>query len=123
MYLTEEPLDRVCAQAKENQINKITKIWVDLELTSQCRMPVLVRRPEARVGDEVVLFGRQGKEVITGEEVLKQCDLSPWPSPLMLISSTMHKHIPVVYFKEGRPYKIVNRIGEQEEFIERFAPL
>ena len=29
-YITEELLDKVCAQAKENQINKITKIRVDL---------------------------------------------------------------------------------------------
>ena len=29
-YITEELLDKVCAQAKENQINKITKIDVEL---------------------------------------------------------------------------------------------
>ena len=29
-HITEELLDKVCAQAKENQINKVTKIRVDL---------------------------------------------------------------------------------------------
>jgi len=29
-HITEELLDKVCAQAKENRINKITKIRVDL---------------------------------------------------------------------------------------------
>ncbi len=29
-HMTEELVDRVCAQAKDNQINKITKIQVDL---------------------------------------------------------------------------------------------
>ena len=46
-HITEELLDQVCTQAEENRINKLTKIQVELELTSQCRMPVLVRRPEA----------------------------------------------------------------------------
>jgi len=46
-YITEELLDTVCTQAKENRISKITKIQVDLGVDQPTRMAVLARRPEA----------------------------------------------------------------------------
>ena len=57
--------------------------------------------PEARVGDEVVLIGKQGDEQITSEEIadIRNTDLGD------VFQSVRHQ-IPRIYFYEGRPYKI-----------------
>ncbi len=53
--------------------------------------------PEARVGDEVVLLGRQQDEIIAVREVAQRCGLLP-----AQVSGTLSKHMPVIYFRQGK---------------------
>jgi len=57
--------------------------------------------PEARIGDEVVLIGKQGDEEITLEEVveIRGTDLHE-------VCQSVRNHIPRLYIKNGKPYKI-----------------
>jgi len=57
--------------------------------------------PEAQVGDEVVLIGKQGDEEITVEEVAEIRD-----TDLGEVFQSVRKHIPRIYFKDGKPYKL-----------------
>jgi alanine racemase len=57
--------------------------------------------PEAEVGDEVVLLGHQAGEAITVEEVAGRCGILP-----AQVVGTLSKHMPVVYFQQGSPYRI-----------------
>lgn len=58
--------------------------------------------PEARVGDEVVLLGRQGAERITIDEVARHCGIH---SPQ--VAGNLSKYMPVVYFRRGEPCAVV----------------
>jgi len=57
--------------------------------------------PQAQVGDEVVLLGRQDEETITVDEVSTRCAILP-----AQVVGTLSKHMPVVYFQHGRPRRI-----------------
>ena len=72
-HITEELLDKVCAQAKENRINKITKIRVDLG-------------QDGHITEESLRFCFQ---VLSEETIAKKAVLEIKPSAgnaLMLIS-------------------------------------
>jgi len=72
-HITEELLDKVCAQAKENRINKITKIRVDLG-------------QDGHITEESLRFCFQ---VLSEETIAKEAVLEIKPSAgnaLMLIS-------------------------------------
>jgi len=72
-HITEELLDKVCAQAKENRINKITKIRVDLG-------------KDGHITEESLRFCFQ---VLSEETIAKKAVLEIKPSAgnaLMLIS-------------------------------------
>lgn len=62
----------------------------------------LTNVPEAQIGDEVVLIGKQGDEEITLEEVarIRGTDLHE-------VCQSVRNHISRLYIKEGRPYKII----------------
>lgn len=57
--------------------------------------------PEVEVGDEVVIFGKQGDEEITYKEVSKLWDrnLSEW-------LTTIDFNIPRIYYRHGKPVSI-----------------
>ncbi|MCK9357303.1 MAG: alanine racemase [Dehalococcoidia bacterium] len=61
----------------------------------------LTNIPEAEVGDEVVLLGRQAGEAITVEEVARRCSILP-----AQVVGTLSKHMPVVYFRRGSFHRI-----------------
>ena len=62
---------------------------------------------EAKIGDEVVLIGKQKDEEITLEEVIKLRS-----SDLHEVCQSVRKHIPRIYYKDGKPFKIVTTLGE-----------
>jgi alanine racemase len=53
--------------------------------------------PDAAVGDEVVLIGRQGAELITPDEVAKQNGLDP-----LILALTIGPRVARVYLRSGR---------------------
>lgn len=61
---------------------------------------------EAQIGDEVVLIGKQGDQEITLEEVvaIRGTDLHE-------ICQSVRSHIPYIYIKDGKPYKIRTSLG------------
>ncbi len=63
--------------------------------------------PEAEVGDEVVVSGKQGEEEITLDEIVEIRD-----SNLSQVCQSVRNHIPWLYFKNGRPYKLKTPLGE-----------
>ena len=63
--------------------------------------------PEAAVGDEVVLIGKQGDEEITLEEVAEIRD-----TDLHGVCQSVRNHIPWLYMKNKKPYKLKTILGE-----------
>ena len=63
--------------------------------------------PEARVGDEVVLIGKQGNEEISLEEVaqIRGTDLQD-------VCQSVRNHIASLYIKNGKPYKLKTPLEE-----------
>lgn len=57
--------------------------------------------PEAREGDEVVIFGTQGGEEITMESLLEQ-----WGKKREEFWTSFTPHISRVYYKNGKPYSM-----------------
>jgi alanine racemase len=57
--------------------------------------------PEAQVGDEVVLVGKQGNEEITLAEAtqIRNTDLHE-------VCQSIRHHVPCLYIKNGQPYKL-----------------
>ena len=63
--------------------------------------------PRAQIGDEVVLFVKQGDQEITLQEIVRRCE-----TDLHVFCQSIREHIPCVYIKEGRPYKITTPLEE-----------
>lgn len=74
----------------------------------QCMLAV-TDVPDASPGDEVVLFGRQGDEVLPVEELARQMGTIPYEVVCM-----MARRIPRVYRKEGSIVRTVNRLRSSE---------
>ena len=68
--------------------------------------------PEARIGDEVVIMGKQGKEEITIYDLMKRWKKS---EPEFLVS--LNYSIPRIYIEDGKAQKIV-RMGETEAILD-----
>ena len=64
--------------------------------------------PGASVGDEVVIFGRQGESEITVYEVADRCNTIAYE-----ITCGIGKRVPRVYIEDGRITGIVTLIGER----------
>ncbi|MFX0198792.1 MAG: alanine racemase [Candidatus Hodarchaeota archaeon] len=67
----------------------------------------LTNVPEARIGDEVVLIGKQGDQEITLEEVIKIRG-----TDLHEVCQSIRNQVPYLYFKDGKPYKLKTPLGE-----------
>jgi len=63
--------------------------------------------PEASIGDEVVIIGRQGESEITMAEVAKRHGLG-----LHHVATTVGPRVTRVYFVGGAPVKAVTSAGE-----------
>ena len=64
--------------------------------------------PQVAVGDEVVIFGRQGESEITVYEVAERCNTISYE-----ITCGIGKRVPRVYVEGGRVTGIVTLIGER----------
>ena len=63
--------------------------------------------PEAKVGDEVVLIGKQGDEEISLDEIIAIRGTN-----LHEIGQSLRNEIPRLYIKNGRPYKLKTPLEE-----------
>ena len=64
---------------------------------------------EVKIGDEVVLWGRQGQEEITVEEIAEKIGTINYE----IIHMPDKKRVPKLFVKDGRPYKIKSMLGEK----------
>jgi len=74
----------------------------------QCMVDV-TDLPQVEVGDEVVLWGRQGREEITVEEIAEKIATINYE----IIHMPDKKRVPKLFIKDGKPYKIKNMFGEE----------
>jgi len=74
----------------------------------QCMIDV-TNFPQVEVGDEVVLWGRQGQEEITVEEIAEKIGTINYE----IIHMPDKKRVPKLFIKDGRPYKIKSMLGEK----------
>jgi alanine racemase len=64
---------------------------------------------EVKMGDEVVLWGRQGKEEITVEEISEKIGTINYE----IVHLPDKKRVPKLFIKEGKPYKIKSMLREK----------
>jgi alanine racemase len=64
--------------------------------------------PDVSVGDEVVIFGKQGKQEITVYEVAERCGTIAYE-----VTCGIGKRVPRVYVEEGHITGVVTLIGER----------
>jgi alanine racemase len=85
-------------------------------VTMDLTMIDLTDHPQARVGDEVVLFGAQDGAALPVEEV------AAWSGTLSYeILCTIGKRVTRIYLRQGRPVKVLTLLGERG--LRGFEPL
>jgi len=62
---------------------------------------------KARLGDEVVVIGKQGSQEITPSEVAELCGMGE-----STLTRTVREHIPRLFYKNEKPYKLKTMLGE-----------
>jgi len=67
----------------------------------------LTEVPDAKIGDEVVLIGKQEDEEISLDEIVKIRG-----TDLQEVCQSVRNHIPRLYIKNGKPYKLITPLGE-----------
>ena len=72
--------------------------------------------PGPGIGDEVVLFGEQGDEVLSLEEVARGSETLPYE-----VMCTIGKRVARIYVRGGRPVKITSLVGESAEWVQQAA--
>ena len=65
--------------------------------------------PQVEIGDEVVLWGKQGKEEITVEEIADKIGTVNYE----IVHMPDKKRVPKLFIKNGRPWKIKTMLGEK----------
>ncbi len=65
--------------------------------------------PQVEIGDEVVLWGRQGQEEITVEEIADKIKTINYE----VVHMPDKKRVSKLFIKNGRPYKIKTMLGEK----------
>ena len=65
--------------------------------------------PQVEIGDEVVLWGRQGHEEITVEEIAEKIGTINYE----IVHMPDKKRVPKLFIKDGRPWKIKTMLGEK----------
>src|SRR6185436_12302014 len=76
----------------------------------------LTDAPSAAVGDEVVLFGDQGRETLSLEEVARGSETLPYE-----IMCTIGKRVTRIYVRDGRPVKLTSLVGEEAGWADQAA--
>ena len=74
----------------------------------QCMVDV-TDLPIVKVGDEVILWGKQGKKSITIEEVADKLNTINYE----IVHFPDKKRIPKLFIKNGKPYKVKSMLGDQ----------
>jgi alanine racemase len=74
----------------------------------QCMIDV-TNLPQVEVGDEVVLWGRQGQEEITVEEIADKIGTINYE----IVHLPDKKRVAKLFIKYGKPYKIKSMLGEK----------
>jgi len=85
-------------------------------VTMDLTMVDLAPTPDARVGDEVVLFGDQGGATLSLAEVAVGSQTLPYE-----IMCTIGKRVTRIYVQNGRPVKLTSLVGESAEWTRRAA--
>jgi len=65
--------------------------------------------PQVEIGDEVVLWGRQGQEEISVEEIADKIKTINYE----VVHMPDKKRVPKLFIKNGRPWKIKTMLGEK----------
>lgn len=65
--------------------------------------------PQVEAGDEVVLWGRQGQEEITVQEVAEKIGTINYE----IVHLPDKKRVPKLFIQDGKPYKIKSMLGEK----------
>jgi len=65
--------------------------------------------PQVEIGDEVVLWGRQGQEEIAVEEIADKIKTINYE----VVHMPDKKRVPKLFIKNGKPYKIKSMLGEK----------
>ena len=74
----------------------------------QCMIDV-TNLPQVKIGDEVVLWGRQGQEEITVEEIAEKIGTINYE----IVHMPDKKRVPKLFIKDGKPWKIKTMLGEK----------
>ena len=85
-------------------------------VTMDLTMVDLTDVPQAKLGDEVVLFGDQGDQTLSLEEVARGSETIPYE-----IMCTIGKRVTRIYVRDGRPVKLTSLVGEYQGWVERAA--
>jgi len=64
---------------------------------------------QVKIGDEVVLWGRQGQEEITVEEIAEKIGTINYE----IVHLPDKKRVPKLFIKDGKPWKIKTMLGEK----------
>jgi len=65
--------------------------------------------PQVEIGDEVILWGRQGQEKISVEEIADKIGTINYE----IVHMPDKKRVPKLFIKNGRPWKIKTMLGEK----------
>ena len=74
----------------------------------QCMIDV-TNLTQVEIGDEVVLWGRQGEEMITVEEIAQKIRTINYE----IVHLPDKKRVPKLFIKDGKPWKIKTMLGER----------
>lgn len=74
----------------------------------QCMIDV-TNLTQVEVGDEVVLWGRQGEEMITVEEIAQKIRTINYE----IVHMPDKKRVPKLFIRDGKPWKIKTMLGER----------
>jgi len=88
----------------------VGRVTMDLTLIDLTDIPAAV------VGDEVVLFGDQGDQTISIEEVARWSETLPYE-----VMCTIGKRVTRIYVRGGRPVKLSTLIGDRTEWADQAA--
>ena len=85
-------------------------------VTMDLTMVDLATAPDARIGDEVVLFGEQDGSSLSLDEVAGGSRTLPYE-----IMCTIGKRVTRIYLRAGRPVKLTSLVGESPDWTRRAA--
>jgi len=86
-----------------NRVPIIGRICMD-----QCMIDV-TKLPQVEVGDEVVLWGKQGDEVISVEEIAQKIGTINYE----IVHMPDKKRVPKLFIKNGKPWKVKTMLEER----------